>query len=104
MSHIYVEYVLNVLIFYLSPSLQKNMEEQLKGEEKKSHEDLRFYLKEKRRSDNKKKKKKDGSTQVKSYIIACDYSAVLSHLLICCMSEDHMSDNYQPVQFFWDEF
>ena len=46
MSHIYFEYILNILIFYLSPSLQESMEEQLKGEEKKSHEDLRFYLKE----------------------------------------------------------
>jgi len=43
----YFEYVLNILIFYLSPSLQESMEEQLKGEEKKSHEDLRFYLKKK---------------------------------------------------------
>jgi hypothetical protein len=47
MSHIYVEYILNILIFYLSPSLQKNMEEQLKGEEKKSRKDWRFFLQEK---------------------------------------------------------
>jgi hypothetical protein len=46
-SHIYVEYILNIPVLYLSPSLQKNMEEQLKIEEKKSHEDWRFYLKEK---------------------------------------------------------
>jgi hypothetical protein len=46
-SHIYVEYILNIQTFYLSPSLQKNMEEKLKGEEKKSCEDLRVYSKEK---------------------------------------------------------
>jgi hypothetical protein len=75
------------------------MEEQLKGVEKKSHEDLRFYLEE-----TWQLKTKDGSTQGKCCIHECDYSAVLSHLLICCMLQDHMSENYQPVQFFWDKF
>lgn len=93
---IYFEYT-NILSFTI---IEKNMEEQLKGEERKSSEDWIFYLKEKWQP----KKKIYGSTQGKCCIFACDRAAVLSHWLICFMSQDQISENYQPVHFFWDKF
>jgi hypothetical protein len=75
------------------------MKEQLKGQEKKHLEDLRFYLKEKQQQ----KKRWKHSRYGKGCIHACD-CAVSSHLLICCMSQDHVDENCQPDQFFLDEF
>ena len=69
----------------------------MKGKVNKHQEDSRFYLKEKR--------------LLKKHVEALEVSvaymhmtAILSHLLICCMSQDHMNENCQPVHLFWDKF
>ena len=78
------------------PSLQ-NFNEQMNREVKKHQEDSRFHSMEKRRL----KKELEALRVSAAYM---HMTAILSHLLICCMSQDHMNENCQPVQLFWDKF
>ena len=84
----------NVLCF---TSLQKSFEEQLLGEERKHHTDLKFYMREKWQL------KKELET-LKVSVPYMHMTAILSHLPICFMSQDRMNENCQPVLFNWDKF
>jgi hypothetical protein len=74
--------------------LQKSLEEQVKGEAKKLQDDLTFYSKEKEKE----------LEALKVSVAYMHMTAMLSHLLICCMPQDHLNENCQPVQLFWDKF
>jgi len=69
----------------------------MKGEVKKYQEDLKFYWKEKRQL----KKELEAQKVSVAYI---HMTTILSRLLICCMSQDHVNENCQSVQLFWDKF
>jgi hypothetical protein len=73
------------------------MEEQMKGEVKKYQEDLKFNSKEKRQL-------KKELEALKASVAYMHMTAILSHLLIYCVSQDHMNENCQPVQLFWYKF
>ena len=62
------------------------------GEAKKLQDDLTFYSKEKELE------------ALKVSVAYMHMTAILLHLLICCMSQEHLNENCQPVQLFWDKF